>query len=381
MEKKKILFFIYRLGGGGAARTMLNIVNHLDRSKFEPILVTLNFTYDYEQYVHDDVTFVKLNTKRLRSSIFPLAAFIRKQRPDIVFSTIPTYNTVAILAKLLSFSNTKLIVREAAFLGGTFKENMMLRIYGFLYRFAKKVIALSEGVKENLVDRYGVKREKIKVIYNPVDLAHINHQSELGEIAKQDQSIFNKGKKIIITAGRLVKEKDQETLIRAFAQIREATNSELVILGEGELEAELKEVASLCRVKDSVHFVGFQKNPYVYFKHADLFVLTSLNEGFGHVLVEAMATGTPVVSTRCKPGAEEVLQHGEFGRICNVGDVEDLATTMKEVLEQNDAARSEMIEKGYKRSRQFDATSIIKQYEEVFMETIDKGQTKKRMNG
>src|SRR5699024_7185688 len=140
------MIFIYRLGGGGAARTILNIVNHLDRDKFEPLLVTLDFTYDYEQYVYKDVKFVKLQTKRLRSSIIPLAKLIRKERPDLIFSTIPTYNTVATLAKLLSFTNTKLIVREAAFLGGNWKENITLKIYGMLYRFADRVIALSNGV-------------------------------------------------------------------------------------------------------------------------------------------------------------------------------------------------------------------------------------------
>src|SRR5690625_6507073 len=78
VKRLKIMFFFYRLGGGGAARTILNIVNHLDQSKFEPILVTLNFTYDYERYVHDHVRFIKLPTKRLRSSIRPLAKLIRK---------------------------------------------------------------------------------------------------------------------------------------------------------------------------------------------------------------------------------------------------------------------------------------------------------------
>src|SRR5690625_3382079 len=161
VEKKKVMFFIYRLSYGGAARTVMNIVNHLDREKFEPILVTLDFTFDYEQLVKEDVTFIKLDTKRLRSAIMPLAKLIRKEKPHILFSTIPNYNTIAILAKLVSRTKTKLIVREAAFLGGSFRENISLRIYGFLYKFVDKVIALSAGVKENLVDRYSVKPVKI----------------------------------------------------------------------------------------------------------------------------------------------------------------------------------------------------------------------------
>ena len=234
MERKKVLFFIYRLGGGGAARTILNIVNYIDRKKFEPILVTLNFTYDYEQYVKEDVTFIKLNTKRLRSAIIPLAKLIRKEKPDLLFSTIPNYNTVTILAKLLSFTPTKLIVREAAFLGGSRKENLQLKLYGFLYRFAQRVVALSHGVKENLVRRYGVKRNKIEVIYNPVDLNHIENEADKS-LPEQYEGIFTDDNvKKIVSAGRLVKEKDQHTLIKAFANVQEKIASELIILGEGE---------------------------------------------------------------------------------------------------------------------------------------------------
>lgn len=371
------MFFIYRLGGGGAARTILNIVNYIDRDKFKPILVTLDFTYDYEQYVKEDVTFIKLQTKRLRSAIIPLAKLIRKERPHILFSTIPTYNTIAILAKLFSFTNTKLIVREAAFLGGDKKTNSKLKLVGMLYRFAKKVISLSEGVKDNLINRYGVKEEKIQVIYNPVDLQHIEKQMVLDEMTPTYKPFFSNDKKVIVTAGRLVKEKDQRSLIRAFAKVNEKINSELLILGEGELEASLKKEAKKLHIEDHVHFVGFQKNPYTYFYKADVFVLTSLSEGFGHVLVEAMATGTPVVSTRCKPGAEEVLHHGEYGMLCDVGNVDQIAHTILDVLEWNEQVRYKAIQKGFERAQHFDANFIVKQYEETFLEIIDEG--KKRM--
>jgi len=370
VERKKIMIFIYRLGGGGAARTILNIVNYLDRQKFEPILVTLDFTYDYEQFVKEDVTFIKLNTRRLRSAIIPLAKLIRKIRPDLLFSTIPNYNTVTILAKLLSFTPTKLIVREAAFLGGNTKENIKLKLYGFLYRFAHRVVSLSHGVKENLIDRYGVKRDKIQVIYNPVDLQHIDEQAKADLPKKYHNFHAKNDKKVIVTAGRLVKEKDQETLIKAFAQVQKDIASDLIILGEGELEETLKKLAEQLNIENSVHFVGFQNNPYAFFKRADLFVLTSLTEGFGHVFVEAMATGTPIVSTRCNPGAEEVLENGKYGLIADVGDVEAIAEKMTAVLQKSAEEHAEMVQKGYRRAEQFNVSTIISQYEALFLETI-----------
>src|SRR5699024_1234032 len=147
------------MGGGGAARTMLNIINHLDRAKFAPMLVTLDFDYTYEQYVREDVQFIKLPVKRLRQGIVPLSKLIRDEKPDILFSTVPNYNTIAILAKLLSRTKTKLIVREAAYLGGTMRENIKLKMYGLLYRLSDRVIALSEGVKHNLTSRYHVNND------------------------------------------------------------------------------------------------------------------------------------------------------------------------------------------------------------------------------
>jgi len=354
------------MGGGGAARTILNIINYIDKEKFEPILVTLNFTYDYERFVHDDVTFIKLKTKRLRSAILPLAKLLRKERPDILFSTVPTYNIVATLAKLLSFTKTTLIVREAAYLGGTKKENVKLKIYGLFYRLANKVIALSEGVKENLINRYGINDNKIRVIYNPVDLHHIEREM-VSDLQPDIQNICKKESKIIVTAGRLVKEKDHFSLIQAFSLVTKQLNSELIILGEGELETPLKDEAKRLQIENQVHFVGFKRNPYAIFKQADLFVLTSLTEGFGHVLVEAMATRTPVVSTKCKPGAVEVLDKGRYGLLCNVGDVADIAEKMLTGLTMSEKERNEIVQDGLNRAKHFDANVIVKQYETTFM--------------
>lgn len=371
MKKKKVMFFIYRLSYGGAARTIMNIVNHLDREKFEPILVTLDFTFDYEQYVKDDVTFIKLDTKRLRSAIIPLAKLIREQRPEILFSTIPNYNTIAILAKTLSRTKTKVIVREAAYLGGNRKENIKLRMYGYVYKAAQQVIALSNGVKENLISRYGVRRNKIKVIYNPVDIEYIE-DAMLEQLNNQHNAIYSTDRKVIVTAGRLVKEKDHVTLLKAFAKVIKEIPSDLIILGEGELEETLRDLTKQLNIEAHVHFVGFQQNPYPFFHRADVFALTSTTEGFGHVLVEAMATETPVVSTRCTPGGEEVLQNGTYGKICKVGDTQAIANAIIEVLQSDQEEYNKIITKGKQRANMFSVKQIVKQYEETFLDILKK---------
>ncbi|MFC3039725.1 glycosyltransferase [Virgibacillus xinjiangensis] len=373
MKKKKILFFIYQMGAGGAARTLLNIVNKMDRDRFTPILVTLDYNGSYESYLEPDVKFIKLETKRLRSAIVPLSKVIRREEADIVFSTIPNYNTIAILGTMLSQSGAKNVVREAAFLGGTPAADFKLKLYGLLYRRASRVIALSHGVKENIVKRYKVKPGKIDVIYNPVDVETIQDLMKTENMRPEHQQIFQKEDKVLITAGRLVEDKDHHTLIRAFANLNKRLfNTRLAILGEGELEQELKQLAADLGVGDRVHFLGFQENPYVYFHHADLFVLSSKREGFGHVLAEALATGTPVVSTKSRPGAIEVLDHGEYGEMCEVGNERQLEEKMLKLLSMDQENLRQIATKGIERANEFHAEKIAKEYEEMFVKTSNR---------
>lgn len=372
MEKTKVLFFIYQMGGGGAARTLLNIINNLDRKKFTPVLVTLNYNGTYEDQLKNDVQFIKVKSKRLSRSIFELARIIRTQKIDLIFSTIPRVNTIAILAKMLSFTNVKCVIREADNLGGSFKTNLLLRFFGFMYKFSDQIVSLSEGVKQNLVERYKVKEEDIEVIYNPVDILAIKERIQLGEIDEKDRPIFKTNKKIIVTAGRLVPQKDHNTLLQAFAQVNAQIPSELVILGSGPLKDLLKGLSSELNISDSVHFLGFKNNPYIYFKEADLFVLSSKHEGFSHVIAEALATGTPVVSTNCKSGPEEVLNKGEFGKLCSVGNKEEMAANMQHILNLSENELQNIKNKGLNRANDFEALSIVKQYENLFLRTLNK---------
>ncbi|WP_078555872.1 glycosyltransferase [Bacillus alkalicellulosilyticus] len=374
MEKVKVLFFVYQMGAGGAARTLLNILNNLDRSMFSPVLVTLGFAGSYEKDIAEDVKFIKLPTRRLSRSVLGLAKIIKKEEIDIVFSTIPRVNTIAILANFLSFSKAKNVIREADNLGGSFRVNMQLLGFGIIYKLSHQIVSLSEGVKENLVQKYKVKSDDIKVIYNPVDINSIQKKVDNGSILEEHIHIFETEDKVIITAGRLVKQKDQQTLLEAFAKVNEQLKSRLVILGEGPLKAELMEQVDRLQLSERVFFVGFQQNPYVYFNQADLFVLSSIHEGFSHVIAEALATGLPVVSTNCKSGPKEVLDEGEYGLLCDVGNVDDMTSKILEVLTLNNEQRHMLIAKGQLRASHFDAREIVKQYEELFLKTLNESR-------
>ncbi|MCR6108179.1 glycosyltransferase [Salipaludibacillus agaradhaerens] len=371
MGKKKILFFIYEMGAGGAARTLLNIINNLNRERFQPVLVTLNYNGSYESELKDDVTFIKLDTKRLSRSIFKLASIIRKENIDLVFSTIPRVNTIATLATFCSFTKCKNVVREADNLGGTFKENTQLLFFGLVYRMSSQVVSLSEGVKENLVSKYKLSRKRIKVIYNPVDLEKISVlKSE--ELDGSHDNIFRQGGKVILTAGRLVAQKDQATLIEAFRMLQKEVQSSLIILGEGPLKQDLEQQINSAGLSGKVHFLGFQKNPYKFISRADLFVLSSQHEGFSHVIAESIASGTIVVSTDCKSGPAEVLEGGKYGFLCEVGNSQEMSGKIIEALTLPEPEKQSMIKAGIQRAGTFDAKVIVKEYEAVFNEVLSK---------
>src|SRR5690625_6095374 len=146
------------------------------------------------------------------------------------------------MARLCSFTKAKNIVRESALLGEEDSTNMKLVIYGMFYRLASHVISLSEGVKVNLVEQYNAKPTQITVIYNPIDLKNLTHEAETGLMPATHEQIFQTDAKTIVTAGRLVKDKDQQTLIKAFSIVNQKLPSELIILGVGEEEEALREL-------------------------------------------------------------------------------------------------------------------------------------------
>lgn len=369
LKRAKVFFFIYKLGEGGAARTILNIVNHINKEKYEPVIITLDFNSNYESLLLKEVEHIKLPVTRLRNAILPLSKLIKERKPDLVFSTVSTYNVILLLATLYSRMNPSIIVREAALLEGSAFFKFKLKLIGALYKRADKVVALSQGVKENLIANYHVHDKHIRVIHNPVDLEHIQASMQLD--LKEDSKLFQNGKKTILNIGRLVEDKDQATLIRAFYHVRKEMDCQLLILGEGKLKGELIQLVNELGLESDVHFLGFKKNPYNYLAQSDVFVLTSLREGFGHVLVEALATGTLIVTTDCRPGSKEVLLDGKYGKVVPIQASKELAKEIQKTFRASRKTNQRQVEKGYQRALDFSAPNIVKEYELLFDDILE----------
>ena len=330
-----LAFFIPSLNGGGAERVIVSLANGFAARGFNVDLVLVRNTGVYRSEVSERVRIVDLHGRRTLGSIIPLTRYLARNRPRTLISAMNYANVVAILARLLARVDTRLVVTEHANLSQAMADarpavsQLLPRLMRASYRKAHAIVAVSDGVADDLSATLGLARQSILTCHNPIETAELRQKSlqTLNHPWAQSDAL-----PLIVAAGRLSKEKDFATLIRAFECLRPSTPSRLVILGEGGERSALEDQICQSPFKDDILLAGFQPNPYNWMRAASVFVLSSRWEGFGNVLVEAMACGTPVVSTACPSGPEEILEHGKWGRLSPVGDPRALAEALRETL-------------------------------------------------
>ena len=197
------------------------------------------------------------------------------------------------------------------------------------YRGADRIVAVSKGVKDDLVKITGLDPDDIDVIANPVISSRIH---ELSKAPIMHPWLSDGKLPIVVGAGRLTRQKDFPTLIKAFAKVIAIRPMRLIILGEGDDRPKLTALARNLGIEAHVSLPGFEANPYAFINRASLFVLSSIWEGSPNVLTEALALGIPAVATDCQSGPREVLQNGRYGPLVPIGDPDALAKAMLKVL-------------------------------------------------
>jgi glycosyltransferase involved in cell wall biosynthesis len=213
--------------------------------------------------------------------------------------------------------------------GEVWYGRFMPTLIKYFYPFADQVVAVSKGVSDNVTRMAPKTACKVRVVYNPiVDQKMLQKAKE-----SVDHPWLNeKGPPVILGVGRLTRQKNFDLLLRSFASLREKRDARLIILGGGNQRESLEKRVDELDIGDHVDLHGFVRNPYPYMRRASLFVLSSDFEGFGSVIVEALACGCPVVSTDCPSGPREILGGGRWGRLVPVGDEVVLAEAMDEAL-------------------------------------------------
>jgi len=337
MEKRDILisFFLPSLHGGGAERVIVNLAKGFSAKKIHVDLVLAKAEGPYLVELPKEVRVIDLKSSRVSTSLPKLIRYLKREKPNVMISSLSHANIVAILANKFARTNTKIVVREDSTLSlsSTNSSSLKGRIIPFLvkifYRWADVIIAVSEGVKEDLIKSAGLSSDKIKVIYNPVITP------ELFEKTKEPVPhpwFAPKEPPIILGVGRLTKSKDFGTLMKAFSLIRKDIKARLVILGEGEERRNLENITKNLGIENDVWLPGFVNNPYKFMSKASVFVLSSIFEGLSTVIIEAMACGTTVVSTDCESGPREILEDGKYGKLVPVGDYMAMAQAIEEIL-------------------------------------------------
>jgi glycosyltransferase involved in cell wall biosynthesis/2-polyprenyl-3-methyl-5-hydroxy-6-metoxy-1,4-benzoquinol methylase len=334
-SQKKICVVLPNLFGGGAERLHINLANDWVNQGFDVEFVLLRREGDLMPLLDSTISIVGLNVDRISDAVIPLAVHLRKFQPQVVLSAMWPLTSATVLAWFISGRKGTLFLSDhehltsSYILRGRTKPSYLKNLIRFSYPLASGVVAVSRGVKQDLCELGSLPEHLVRVIYNPAAIGVTSYR-ELSTVREQ---LWGAGVDFhILTVGRLSPQKDHATLIKAFALLPEGLNSKLVILGEGPLRAELEALVKQLKLEGRILLPGFMMDPYPWFLSADLFVLSSLWEGFGNVIVEAFECGLPVVSTNCPSGPAEILNDGQFGKLVPVHDPAALSAAMVESL-------------------------------------------------
>jgi len=365
---RRVLFVAPSLNGGGAERAAVTVLNALDAATHARALYLFRREGPYLSDVGQGIELANASADGRVARLRQLADFLRTWRPDIVVSFLSYFSTYA--AMRLAGSPARFVINQqtplSAFLTDrdyAWRRPLRRRAFEaaarFVYPRAAAVVATSRGVGDDLVEHFGVAEANVATIPNPFDLHAITRAGEepLGVTVPA-------GVPLIVSAGRLAEAKNWPLLIDALQLLKRRLPFHCLILGQGELEAEIRRRIERAGLRGDVMLCGFQANPWKFMARGDVFVLTSRYEGFGNVLVEAMACGTPVVAT-ASPGTRAIVESGSNGLLVDAHDPETVAGALASVL--SDAAMRARLGAGARlRANDFATSTVTAAYQQLF---------------
>ncbi|MDV3347908.1 glycosyltransferase [Leptolyngbyaceae cyanobacterium CCMR0082] len=370
MPKPFISLFIPNLDGGGAERVMLHLAEGFAERGFAVDLVVAKAEGAYLSNIPDNIRLINLEAKSpvLLFKTLALKQYLKQEQPAFLISTLDIFSS-ATWAKLLAGVNTRVVMCVQTNLSQQFQDRhaMLMQkikwaVVKRFYPWADAIVTASEGVARDLEQHTQISMQQMTVIHNPVVTSDFTQKAQ-ETIA---HPWFEEGQPpVLLGVGRIVKQKSFATLVQAFALVRKQHPARLMILGdvdprEPEVKPELDALIEKFGLQDDVLFLGFVENPYAYMARANVFVLSSIYEGFGNVVAEAIAAGTPVVSTDCESGPAEILNKGQYGALVPVGNYEAMANAIVSTLK--DPMDTTVLKA---RSQAFTIDCIVRQYLDV----------------
>jgi glycosyltransferase involved in cell wall biosynthesis len=331
---KRIAIVVPTLDCGGAEKVSVNLANYYNNKGYLVSFIVFNLVGSYQDNLENNIDLINLKCNPL-SCYFKLVHQLRKIDPNIVISALRDSNIFTGFCKPFIL-NAKIIMREANTMHGLLKMPAIKRVgVSFLMKLSyigsDRVIANSFDTKKDLLKFKIAPEKKIVVIGNPVLSDKIKEKINEKVVHKWLSS--NKKYKVIINVGRLHYQKNQKHLIRAFKNVHlKIPQSRLLIIGEGPEKKKLISLANDLGIEKYIDILSFVNNPYPYYSKSDIFVLTSRWEGFGNVIVEAMASRVPVISVDCPGGPSMILEDGIYGVLVGQRDVDLLSKSIIDTM-------------------------------------------------
>lgn len=337
-RKPRLALFLPSLVAGGAESVMLTLANGFTERGLDVDLVLARGEGPLLSQVSPLVRVVDLRAGRVLTSLPGLVRYLRRERPQALLSTLGHANIIALIAGRLCCLTMRVVIREATTpsAANSHLPRLSSHFYPLLvrrfYPCSAAVVAVSHGVAEDLIGTYGLPRERIHVIYNPVNIHEVQSKAE----EPADHPWFAAGKPpVLLGVGRLTAAKDYVTLIRAFSLVRQQRNVRLVIAGEGEERSRLEALIRELGLAADVDLPGFIRNPISLMARARIFILSSNREGLPNALIQAMFVGTPLISTDCLSGPREILQGVQNSCLVPVGNANTLAEAIFSFLDND----------------------------------------------
>lgn len=322
----KIALLLPDLRAGGAERVMVDLAAALAQKGCEIEFVLRQERGQFLEEVQKSWRVVDLAAPRVREVPRRLSRYLRSAAPAALIANMWPLTTAAVVARWLAGSGPRLAVVDHGMLSaayaprGPLHNAMMRNSIRLSYPCADAVVAVSRGVAQDVARLAGLDESRVRVIHNPIPPKPWPSEAAI----KDANAMWSAGPRRVLSVGTLKTVKNFPLLLKALALLpREA--AQLMIVGGGDEEANLRQVAGQLGLTDRVIFAGHQPDPSAFYATADLFALSSNHEGFGNVLVEALSFGCPVVSTDCPAGPAEILEDGKWGRLVPVGDADALA--------------------------------------------------------
>lgn len=373
---KKILFVIPTLDGGGAEQVLINLVNHLDKSKFDITVFSIFNIGINRQYLDENIKYKYFSNVMIRGNIHIMKLFSPRllyrlminEEFDIVVSYLegPASRIVSGCpfkdSKLLNWVHTE--INDISILLPSFRSKKELIE---CYKKYDRTIFVSETAKSAYSKTFEELSETNKrVIYNTINTIEVK--------TKAEESItdvhFDEQKFNIVSVGRFIKEKGYERLINIIKRlVLDGFPIHLYLLGKGELESKYQAQINQLNLTENITIIGFKENPYKYIKKSHLFVCSSYREGFSTAVSEALIVGVPVVSTSCSGMVEILGDNSEYG-IITQNDEKKLYIGIKKILDDSNL-RKYYKRKAVERGNSFNLSATVRSVEQLFQEVME----------